>query len=87
MTASSRIHPLHTRGDRQWGGSLSVRRIILHLSSLLSSWTMDRALSEILLTPKTSWTQRTSLQWSTGGRLSQFDDVFCKKNVMTAKFL
>lgn len=50
MITSSYIHPLCAHWDGQRWGSLSCRQVILHLSRLLSCWTMDRPLSEILHT-------------------------------------
>lgn len=44
MTASNHIPPLCAQWERQRGGNLSGRQVILHLSRLLSCWTMGRTL-------------------------------------------
>ena len=43
MTAANHIHPLCAQWDGQQRGSLSVSQVILHLSRLLSCWTIKRA--------------------------------------------
>lgn len=83
MTTSNYIHPLCAQWDRQRRGSLSGRQVILHLGGLLSCWTMDRTLSEILhtwnllVTPCIGELCLKTAHWECLRGSSQFDSAAC----------